>query len=43
MFMKVAPPLEKYYEHTSLDLLMKQINDHVKIQDYYKGLTRSDA
>ena len=32
--MKVAPPLEKYYEHTSLDLLMKQINDHVKIQGY---------
>ena len=27
-------PAEKYYEHTSLDLLIKQINEHVKNEEY---------
>ena len=34
MYMKLAPPLKRYHKHTSLDLLIKQINDYIKIQDY---------
>ena len=32
--MQLAPPAEGYYEHTSLDLLIKQINEHAKNEGY---------
>ena len=34
MSMQLAPPAEGYYEHTSLDLLIYQINEHVKYEEY---------
>ena len=39
--MQLAPPAEGYYEHTSLDLLIKQINDHAKTQGYAVTRKRS--
>ena len=32
--MQLAPLAEGYYEHTSLDLLFKQINEHAKNEGY---------
>ena len=37
--MQLTPPAERYYEHTSLDLLIKQINEHAKNEEH--ALTRS--
>ena len=34
MFMQLISSAEKYYEHTSLDLFIKQINEHVKNEEY---------
>ena len=34
MSMQLTPPAEGYYEHTLLDLLIKQINEHAKIEGY---------
>ena len=37
MSIKLAPPAEGYYEHISLDVLVKQINEHVKSEEYCYG------
>ena len=34
MSMQLNPPIEGYHELTSLDLLIKKINDHAKTQGY---------
>ena len=31
--MKLAPPAEEYYEYTSLNLLIKSINEQFKMKD----------
>ena len=41
MSMQLTSPAEKYYEHTSLGLLIKQINDHAKTQGYAVTRKRS--
>ena len=43
MFMQLAPPAEGYDEHTSLDLLINQITDHVKNEGYALTRKRSEA
>ena len=43
MSMQLAPPAEGYYEHTSLDLLIKQINEHVKNEEYVVVKKRSKS
>ena len=40
--MQLTPPAEVYYEHTLLDLLIKQINKHVKIKEYALHRSRTD-
>ena len=37
--MELAPSAERYYEHTSLDLLIKQINEHVKVIQLLKSVS----
>ena len=39
--MQLASSSDDYYEHTSLDLLVNQINEHVKIQEYAMMRKRS--
>ena len=34
MFMQLASSAESYHEHTVFDFLTKQINEHVRIQEY---------
>ena len=34
MFMQLALPAEGYYEHMSLDFLVKTINEYVKYEEY---------
>ncbi|KAL8814797.1 MAG: hypothetical protein Q9191_008517, partial [Dirinaria sp. TL-2023a] len=41
MSTKLAPPTERSYEHTSLDLLVKQINEHTKNEGYAVTRKRS--
>ena len=38
MSVQLTPPTEGYYEHTSLHLLIDQINEHAKNEEY--ALTR---
>ena len=34
MSMQLSPHAEGYYEHTWLDLLIKQLNEHAKNEGY---------
>ena len=43
MSIKRAPPAERYYKHTSLDVLVKQINEHVKSEEYAVTRKRSSV
>ena len=43
MSMQLTPPTEGYYEHTSLDLLIKQINEHVKGIQLLKPVSGSSS
>ena len=43
MLMQLTSPVERYYEHTLFDVLMEQINEHVKNEEYVLIRKRSKA
>ena len=43
MSMQLTFSAEKYYEHTSLDLFINQINEHVKKKEYVVVKKRSKS